>query len=531
MKHSKKYIILLLGGSIFLGACKKNFEEINTPPKDATDASTPQIFNAIVSSLPLGAGEQSVFNSWIYPITQQAIITSGAYPYDNAKAEVWTNYYTTLANYHLIESRIAEAGSPSSMNNLYAMLKTIMAYKTFKVTNYYGDMPYTSGGYAPLKGADYYKAPYDKQADIYTAILNDLTWAVDNFSSDASQFSVGSSETLFKNDVALWKKFANSLRLYIAATVYDKNQSLAAQTITDALSKPLLEDGDNVGIWPSETPGLQFQWRQWSFSDNCYLRMGSTMWDLMSADNNTTGSGIFDPRCKIFFEPNNNGEWAAYPQNPTTATPTEGGAPYNKNRFTSWADKGGSCIYSPVNLYFEQDITYIPELILTAAQIHLIKAEIYNRGMGVAASATSAASEYYKGIEASVNMWKGIAFNSSTWAEGKPTSATASPAELTALETNPKIVYNAANVSAGLAQIYAQLWIDQFRQPWDAWLLLRRTGGLTPMSASNTQYYSNNFGTYHRFVYPDDEANYNRANWSAATGGTDANTTKLWIEK
>ena len=534
-----KYIINKARGVAFfatlfmLSSCTKNFVSINTPPESATDATTPAVFNGIISSLSISAGEYSVMNSWIYPITQQAMISSGSsYRFDNARSALWTNYYYSLASYRLLQHRIATSTDSSKMKNMYAMLKTIMAYKTFKLTNYFGDMPYTDAGYAPLNVTSGYKAAYDKQADIYAAMLTDLKWAIDNFSGDASQYSVGSYETFFNNDISKWTKFANSLRLYIAVTMYDKNSALAATHIADALGKPLLADGDDVGLWPANIPGLQFQWRQWSFSANCYLRMGTTMWEMMSSNYNADGSGIFDPRCKIFFETDSVGNWAPYPQNPISSTPTEGGSPYTTDRFKDWHAKSrGNYLYSPVNLYFEQDLTSVPELMLTAAQVHLIKAEIYNRGLGVSANSGTAQTEYNSGVTASVNMWTGIAYNSTVWAMNKPLAATADPAQISALLTSPVVAYDVTNSSNGLKQIYAQLWIDQYRQPWDTWTLLRRTGGLTPMSGVNPQYYASNFGTYNRFNYPDDEVSYNADNWKAATGGTDLNTNKIWIAK
>ena len=238
-------------------------------------------------------------NAWMYSITQQAIITGGSYPYENANTEVWTNYYNALANYRLLQSRISTATDTATMNNLSAMLRTIMAYETFRVTNYFGDMPYFKAGYAPLDGSVGYKVPFDKQSDIYASILADLQWAVDNFSENTDQYSIGSSETFLQNNIPLWIKFANSLRLYVAVTMYDKDNATAAAQISDALTKPLLADGEDIGLWPANIPGLQFQWRNWSFSANCYLRMGTTMWNLMSANNNTDGSGIFDPRCPL----------------------------------------------------------------------------------------------------------------------------------------------------------------------------------------------------------------------------------------
>jgi len=198
MKHLKNktgHIVFFLLSIFLMGSCTKNFEKINTPPEGATDASTPAVYNAIVSSLPMSSGQYSVMNAWMYAITQQAIITGGSYPYENANGEVWTNYYNTLANYRLLQSRISAAADTVTMSNLSAMLRTIMAYKTFRTTNYFGDMPYSKAGYAPLDGSVGYKVPFDKQSDIYAAILADLQWAVNNFKESADQYSVGASET------------------------------------------------------------------------------------------------------------------------------------------------------------------------------------------------------------------------------------------------------------------------------------------------------------------------------------------------
>src|SRR4051812_28700398 len=115
MTPIRRHILFLLASLICLGSCKKNFETINAPWKDPTTASVPELFNGLISSLPLTAGEQSVFNAWLYPITQQAMITSGSYPYNNANTAAWNNYYGALANYRLMQSLISASKDSSSM--------------------------------------------------------------------------------------------------------------------------------------------------------------------------------------------------------------------------------------------------------------------------------------------------------------------------------------------------------------------------------------------------------------------------------
>ena len=185
-------------------------------------------------------------------------------------------------------------------------------------------------GYAPLDGSTGYKAPFDKQSDIYAAILNDLQWAVNNFSQDPEPGIPWVPMKHFCKMISLCGPNSPIVFGYILplqCMIRTMQPRLPRSAMP--LGKPLLGDGEDIGLWPAKISGLDFQWRQWSFSANCYLRMGSTMWNLMSANNNPDGSGIFDPRTSLFYETNNAGDWAAYPQNPTTSTPTEGGAPYN----------------------------------------------------------------------------------------------------------------------------------------------------------------------------------------------------------
>ena len=163
--------------------------------------------------------------------------------------------------------------------------------------------------------------------------------------------------------------------------MYDKDNADAAPIITDALAKPLLSDpvADVVGLSSANIPGISFDinagGRGFFFRQECRARMGSTMWNLMSNNNNTDGSGIFDPRCKIYFEVNGQGNWAPYPQNPVTPI-ADGGDPYNTDRDADWTvDKVGN-LYSDFNYYWGRDriiagsTNPCPEIFISPAEVH-----------------------------------------------------------------------------------------------------------------------------------------------------------------
>ncbi len=535
---SKWMVFLVVLG---LSSCTKNFETINTPWSGSPTPTLPQLYIGIVANMDATAQtEMRDDNGWILPITQQGVVyTKSDYPFSTTTS-IWSDYYHNLPNYTVCMNLIAAAPDSTIYTNLKAMLKTLKAYQTIKISNMFGDLPYSKAGLA-ITGTAAYKASYDKQQDIYLSVLADLTWAVNNLSTNSTQYSLAGNDYVLQNDIPQWIKFANSLRLRIALTMYGKDPTDAAPIIADALSKPLLSDytTDNVGLSPANISGLTFDARAYSFGTECRLRMGTTMWQMMSSTNALDGSGIFDPRCSIFFEPNNNTEWKPFPQNSDISTNPENGDPYNQSiRDADWSNKDGipptPNRYANFNYYWSRDGVIAastgarPELFMTAAEVHFLKAEVYATGIpGVTQDMTVAQNEYEAGITASVNFWSNMAIQSSVWVQNKPTGLP-SPAAITALLTNPVVKFDPTKA---LTLIYAQEWIDLFTQPWDSWTLLRRTGGQTPMDPNNAAFYQQTYGNYQRYIYPGTESQYNYGNWFAATQGNDVISTKIWITK
>jgi len=520
-----------------LSSCTKKFETINTPWDGSPSANPQQLYIGFVGKLLLAYNDQSTMNAYWYPISQQGIVyTKPDYSYDGGPSDEWSNFYHNLSNYKAMMATIAASKDSTIYTNVKAMMKVLRAYEAIKLSDFYGDMPFSQAGNAIDNQPADYSPPYDKQQSIYVSCLNDLQWSVNNFSAtDAKQLSLGSGDLVLLNDIPQWIKFANSLRLRLALTIYDKDPTDATPQIADALAKPLLSDyaSDNIGLYPANIPNLDLGEREFGFGTECRLRMGTTMWQMMSSNNNPDGSGIFDPRCNIFFEPNNAGNWNPYPQNPTAATP-DGGDPYNHDiRDKNWANKNGNGTpptinqYSNFNYYWGRDKN-IPELFMTAAETHFLKAEIYARGIaGVTQNMGTAQTEYTAGITASVNFWTTQAMNSKVWVVNKP-AALPDATAMNVLLTNPKVAFNPATA---VQQIYAQEWLDLFRQPWEAWTLMRRTGNQTPMDPANAAYYTQTYGGYQRVQYPASEQTYNHKNWFAETNGSDQVGTKIWITK
>ncbi len=528
------FILLILP---FTFSCRKGFEELNSDPNQFTKASDGSLFNGLVESLiPTGNEQFYVDNEVLYAQTQQAALTQNAWGNTAIGIEdIWGNYYGSLAEIRELERRFSEKDiSTPGLNNMKAMVKIILAYKTFKVTDLFGDIPYSYAGYG-FQNLEYLRPKFDLQRDIYISLLNDLKWADENIDPTDIQEPFKSFTTfdkLFAGDLTKWRKMANSLRLRHAMRMEAKEPQLAAEIIKDILdnNKPVFMGYNIVALlesaclWPAAT-GFTNSSVSWSFREHKNLRMGSNIWHQMSANDSMNGSGIYDPRMYIFFEGNKDNKWKPYPQIPDNLTPASGGIPYGDHRddAANFSFKGNECLYSPFNFFIIKDENYMPIVLITGAEMHFIKAEAYFRGIGVAMDKSKADVEYMNGLNSSVEWWRMVS-NSLTLplSKLKFNDMVHIPVNLSSATVLDHFgSWNAANEDEKLKFMYTQRWIDAFRQPQQAYAEARRTFK-TPREGAPIQHF--------RLPYPQTELTYNAANCQEAIQrqGGDFPSSKIW---
>jgi hypothetical protein len=528
-----KYKISTFAIILFLTSCTKDFEDINRNPYFPTQTDIGPLFNTVIESLKLGWNEQFyLHNENIYGVTQLAAKTGVGFDNPNiGTEEVWGNYYKALAHIRAIEQKLTELNvtDETALDNVRAQLKVLTAYKTFRVTDMFGDMPFFDAGKS-FESLEYLRPKFDTQEAIYKHLLEELKWVEDHINLDLNPVtptgvpyeSLGQFDNLFDGNMLLWKKFANSLRLRHAMRMVEKDPAFATPIIQEIIEGDLqvIARGEDVVMspqaqdWANEGVG-------WSFAEHEKLRMGTTIWRELSENDNKDGSGIFDPRARIFFETNNANEWVAYPNVPDASTPAEGGIPYEQHRDFNYPIKGAANLFSPFNYYLIRDDKTIPEIILTAAEVSFIKAEAYERGLGVAANTFTADGEYTEGVVSSLSFWQNIAVNSAIW-ENKPQLL--SEGEIQAIANSSPQISIFFNSSNKLELIYKQQWLDAFRQPWEAFALWRRTGA-TPREGEAPAFY--------RFPYPPTEGTNNPENYAeqVAKMGEDSRAVKVWWMK
>ncbi len=523
---------------VMLVSCDDDFVEINTNPHGFTTASDGSLFNSVIKSLQPGWDEQLyIWNEILYKQSQLAGLTKEAWGnFTIGTEDIWRNYYLTLPEIRELETRFDKYDTTPGVINMKAMLRITLALKTFKVTDLFGDIPFSEAGYGFLD-ITLLRPKYDLQRDIYLKLLEDLEWAdqnIDETAPLAEPFtSFRSFDKLFNGDMLKWKKLANSLRLRYAMRMAEKEPLIAGEIIKDVIenNRPVFYGYDfitpkleSASLYPSAM-GFKNQSLNWSFREHNGLRLGSNIWHQLSKHDSTDGSGIFDPRAYIFFETDNFKKWTVFPQLPDINVPSSGGIPYGEHRDQAgnFDIKGETCIYAPFNYFIVRDEDYMPIPIITGAEIHYIKAEAYFRGFGVAMDKMQAEIEYLSGINSSVEWWMNVAQGSRLPLSGmKFTDMIQIPSNLNSASVQMQFgFWNATSEEQKLQFIYTQRWLDAFRQPVEAYSLARRTG-LTPREGNPINHF--------RLPYPPTEVENNSVNWSQAVArqGGDTPEFKIW---
>jgi len=529
-------IVLLV---VMLVSCRKDFEEIDTNPQGFSTASDGSLFNGIIESmLPTGNEQFYVNNEILYKQTQQAALTKSAWGnYTIGTEDIWGNYYKILPSFRELEKRFDAYPSSPEVNNMKAMLKITLAYKTFKLTDLFGDIPYSEAGYG-FTDLNLLHPKYDKQRDIYLSLLDELAWAAENITIPTDLVepfaSFSAFDKLFNGDLVFWRKFANSLRLRYAMRMSGKEPEIAGAVIKDVIEKnlPVLEGYyfnsarlESACLWPAAN-GFTNSSVSWSFRQHNGLRMGTNIWHQFSGSDDPEGTDIFDPRAFIFFEGDETEMWKPFPQIPEANTPSSQGIPYGSHRDDNVNYSIKSNVnYSPFNFFVIDDEKFMPVILMTGAEVHFIKAEAYLRGIGVAMDKDLADIEYISGINSSIEWWlkqasqlklplSGVRFNDKITI----------PSQASVVGVlNHFGSWNATTDEEMLSFIYTQRWIDAFRQPWEAYAEARRTR-LTPHEGEPIAHF--------RMPYPPSESQYNTENWNEAKanqGGENTDVKVWWI--
>src|SRR5882757_7880088 len=183
MRRQLTILILLPALLLMAGGCRKDFVSINTDPDLITGAQIN--FNYLFTNAQLqtsgntdGNGFEDWRNNLIYSGCMIQHLSSTLPYWDGDKylysptynSAYWDrNYPNSIAN---ISEVISHAGKDSTLSNLYQIARIFRVFMFQRMTDMYGDCPYSEAGQGYIKGIT--SPQYDKQQDIYAGFLHEL---------------------------------------------------------------------------------------------------------------------------------------------------------------------------------------------------------------------------------------------------------------------------------------------------------------------------------------------------------------------
>jgi len=313
-----------------------------------------------------------------------------------------------------------------------AMTKILSIVSFAKLTDYFGDVPYSEAG---LGKEEIYLPKYDLQKDIYADMVDQLKIQMSILENANPALGYPGQDPMFNNDLSKWVRFANSFRLRLAMRARFVDPTKYNPIIAECLGKPLIEtNSQNASLqnWDSENGELYNPWHniQIEYSSGTYqYNVSEKFVDWLKSTN--------DPRMVALVKPNQKGEYKGIPNGLTDV------ALGNYKR--SEHSVPGDMMLAPDQYLY----------VMTASEIWFLRAEAALFKIG---SGTNPAELYQKGIVAGMGQW-GVAMT-----DIENYLANVSEATLNGTDENK------------FRQIATQMWVAFVPNHQEAWNNIKRTG-------------------------------------------------------
>ncbi|MHA4806602.1 SusD/RagB family nutrient-binding outer membrane lipoprotein [Flavitalea flava] len=386
--------------------------------------------------------------------------------------------------------------------NLHQMARIMKAMIFERITDLYGDVPYSQAGQGYYGGV--FAPVFDKQQDIYTDLLKEVSQATDSLDANADYPTGDVFYSSFGTDqISMWKRFGNTLLLRMAMRLTKIDPATAQTYVTKVQGQTMQSNDDNAIV--QHSPGQVTQNRDtWTIllQDSADLKFSNTYIDYLK-DND-------DPRLPVMAEIFATGSTDPADQQGLPPGYILGGTNTLLD-ITQRPDYPAVLGMQGYSRFNDNILDYsAPNLVLTYAESEFLLADAAKRwGIG-----GSAETHYKNGVLAAITQLSAFG-DASTISDGDAG---------TYYDAHP---YDDAD---GLNQINTQFWLSTVLNEYEAWINWRRTGYpvLTP-----TNYPGNVTGGTipRRLPYPPAEKVTNGDNYNAAVArlqGGDLLTSRMW---
>jgi hypothetical protein len=484
-----KKIIYVLGILILTASCSEDsLTNINTDEKNPSAVPAYSLFTnaekATADQVTSTNVNRNIFRLVNQQWTETTYLDESNYEWTPRKISDnhWNAIYagpladlnqakTYLSNDVIAATDPAFATKTIIRRNQMALIDIMMVYNFQILVDTFGDVPYTEA----LKGDADYLPKYDKQIDIYADLV--LRLNKDLAAIDLTTAGFGTADVIFKDDLKLWKKFANSIKLKLGVNLKSAGNPSADAIITSAVTAGVIaSNADNAKVaYMHDSPNTNPLYVDMVASERHDFVPAKPFVDAIVALN--------DPRKSAYFAEN---------LGPDTYVGGNVGLKNSYGSKTHVSDKIQAQEFSAT--------------LLDYAEVEFLLAEVDARS----GNAAAAEIHYNKAITASMEDW-GVAIGSYL--------------------SKPEVAYT--NILSGATwqeKIGKQAWYAMYNRGFEGWTFTRRLN-FPALAASATPAATANGKIPVRMTYPIREQTLNPTNYNAAVqsnGGDKLETPLFW---
>lgn len=518
MKLLFNNIFIALMAVVMATGCTKKFEELNTDPNSVTIDKYNPLYHLTQAQLQYTGNSDFSYETWrvniIYAgMFMQQLANASWYAGDKYMAnQSWAQAYWDVAypsQVKYIVDLLEVTKDKPQYANLYQIGRIMKVMIFHRITDLYGDIPYSEAGLGYY--GRIFTPKYDKQQDIYTDMLKELDQAAQAL--DVSKDKPGTADLIYRNGpntIQQWKKLAYSLMLRLAMRLTKADATFAKTWAEKAYTGGLIQsNADNAYILHEATGGRNTVNRnsnilagEWNATANGEVFLSKTFVDLLKTSN--------DPRLQWMSKVKSSGSSLPASQVGLANGYDQNGGSSDVSNAPGYSGSidNFSTIRADILLRLDG-----PTFLATYAQNEFLLAEAAKRGWSVGANAQT---HYNNGVRAAMEQLQ--QFNSTAVIPGAAIDAY--------LLANPYVDAN------GFQQINTQYWAANFLDWYEVWANWRRSG-FPVLTAVNYPGNATGGTIPRRMLYPTGEIAANGANLQEAISRQGANTftTRVWWDK
>ncbi|MEJ7677855.1 MAG: SusD/RagB family nutrient-binding outer membrane lipoprotein [Segetibacter sp.] len=220
----------------------------------------------------------------------------------------WDNAYLNIKNYNIIEKLSSE---DPNLGNYKGIAQIMQAFVFQRIVDLYNNAPYTEA----LSSSSNTTPAYDKGSDIYDSLLlkvNSSIAAINAAAANKDAENPGDYDVLFRGDMDMWLKFANTLKLKLVMRLTETadGPAIAKTELAGLTSASFLGAGEDAGVNPGYSTAANNQENPYYLNvaytvtgapgtNNTYWRASSYAVDFYKNNN--------DPRDSFFYAYNKAG--------------------------------------------------------------------------------------------------------------------------------------------------------------------------------------------------------------------------------